>query len=82
VINPTDFTASVTHTVLYFRRDGSKYQNTATGEIGYGGSVAFDCGHSYSWRPLGDMTMPRRGDRDMCATCIEAALAALKTAAS
>jgi hypothetical protein len=71
------FTASVTRTVLSFRRDGGVYQNTLTGERLYSGRVTFDCGHAYVWHPHTGGPMPRRGNRDMCALCIESALAAL-----
>lgn len=68
------FTARVTQTVLSVQRDGSKYRNTETGETGYGVRMHMDCGHVVSWRPLGQMQHPRRGDREMCSACIDAAL--------
>jgi len=64
--------------VLWTRRDGGLYQNTVTGVRAHSVRMGLDCGHVTRWAPLGDnFTAPVRGDREMCAVCIQAALDAL-----
>lgn len=80
-----DFEARVTRQIVSFRPNGERFQNTETGRIMAAGVVAFDCGHSYTWNPIGfdDSTVaPRRGVRMYCAKCIQVEMAALKTEAS
>jgi hypothetical protein len=70
-ITPEELTSRATHTVLSFHVDVFKsWRNIETGEITNEGILSFDCGHKYRWYPHGATTNPRRGDRDMCATCI------------
>ena len=77
-MTPQELTDLTTHSVLYFRPDRYKaWRNVVTGEITNEGIVAFDCGHKYRWYPHGAERNPRRGDREMCATCLNAKLTEL-----
>ena len=42
------------------------------------GTISFDCGHSYVWRPIAlaeHEPLPVTGAHVLCATCLEAGLA-------
>jgi hypothetical protein len=80
-VNATEFAESVTRTITGFVPTGERFENTVTGRVMDAGTISFDCGHSYVWRPWGigdNDPMPAAGSRLMCATCIDAALAVLK----
>jgi hypothetical protein len=71
-ITPEELTSRATRTVLSFRANRySAWRNTETGEITNEGILSFDCGHKYRWFPHGATTNPRRGERDMCARCLD-----------
>lgn len=65
---------AVTHTVLGFVPTGERFQNTVTGRVMDSGTLSFDCGHRYVWRPIGvrdDEPLPAPGQRRMCAHCLD-----------
>lgn len=72
--NLQDFLNAVTHTVVSFVPDGGLYENANTGEKFESGTVTFDCGHTYTWRPWGAKTredIPTVGRPEPCALCMD-----------
>lgn len=52
-MTPAEFCESVTHIVLWTRRDGGRYVHRDTGARGYSVRMGLDCGHVTRWAPLG-----------------------------